>query len=285
MVLRLRLLSLHMHSVAYRSARLCYRAGRTVAKHTGFAGWFSDWTSPLHITRTLLRDALRQRTNYARGWLLDVGCGEKPYRELFPQVERHIGVDSLGSTPDVYGDGMYLPFRDCSFETVLCNQVLEHVPEPWKLMDEAARVLKPEGCLILTAPQTWDLHHVPFDYYRYTCFGLKFLAERSGLEVVEVVPTCGIWATVAQRVTDTITNTYLNGGQSFLVRKLIPAALVPVQIAGYRLDKWCGKRGDTLDYVLIARKRPATADSAPVLTGTLGIGRERETNEPHDARF
>jgi len=219
----------------------------------GLGGLF-EWGFPLNIARRLLRTEIGQRARYARGRLLDVGCGAKPYRSVFTEVHEYIGLDWPGSMADVHGDAMQLPFADASFDTLLCNQVLEHVPEPWRLMDEAARVLKPGGFLILTAPQTWHLHHVPFDYYRYTCFGLKFLADRSGLEIVDLEPTCGLWATLAQRISDTVVNVYMNGVKSFLAHRIVFAALAPVQLIGYGLDKVCGKRGDTLDYVMVGRK-------------------------------
>ena len=75
---------------------------------------------------------------------------------------------------------MDLPFGDRSFETVFSSQVLEHVPEPWRMVEDMARVLKPGGHLILTAPHIWGLHEVPHDYFRFTSYGLQHLARRAG---------------------------------------------------------------------------------------------------------
>ncbi len=209
---------------------------------------------PLYIAQHLLRKANRERARYVKGRILDLGCGEQSYRNLFSYVEQYIGLDiPPNAKADVYGDGMELPFRDASFDTVLCNQVLEHVPEPSRLMAEVARVLKEGSILLLTTPQTWGLHMEPHDYYRYTKYGLIYLASQSGLEVIEVVPTCGLWATITQRMVDTVVYTY-NVGNSGRTFKLVSLLLAPVLMIGYGLDKLCGKRGDTLDHVLVAKK-------------------------------
>jgi SAM-dependent methyltransferase len=202
----------------------------------------------------LLRQAIQERAHYAHGWLLDLGCGEKPYRDVFNHVERYISLDvPPNCRVDIYGDGMRLPFRPAVFDTVLCNEVLEHVPEPSRLMEEAARVLKSGGVLLLTAPQTWGLHHEPHDFYRYTKYGMRYLAEKGGLEVIEVTPTCGLWATVAQRLADTVIYTYAVGRSKWVI-KTLSLLLAPVLMVAYGLDRIFGKHGDTLDHVMVARK-------------------------------
>src|SRR5207245_3323393 len=112
-------------------------------------------------------------------------------------VPHHISLDlpstsASESRVTVWGDGRYLPFRSDVFASVLCTQVIEHVPTPEHVFAQAYRVLKAGGYLVLTTPQTWGLHEVPHDYYRYTEYGLRFLAERAGFTVVRVEPTCGI---------------------------------------------------------------------------------------------
>lgn len=194
------------------------------------------------------------RAPYAHGQLLDIGCGFRPYRHVFQQVESYIGIDLPGSgIIDVYASALELPFRSNSFDTVLCNEVLEHVPEPATLLHEASRVLRPGGVLLLTTPQTWGLHHEPYDFFRYTPYGLEYLASKSGLIVVEVTPTSGLWGTWAQRLSDTILFTYLLG-KPYVIRLLARLLLAPVLWFNYTLDKAFGKRGDTLDNILVARK-------------------------------
>lgn len=212
------------------------------------------WANPLGLARRLLRRELAQRAGYVQGRMLDVGCGAQPYRDLFPRVRRYVGLDHPGPPRlDVCGDGLTLPFRAGSFDAVLCNQVLEHVPEGAKLMEEIARVLRPGGILLLTVPLTWDLHLEPSDFYRYTRYGLQYLADKSGLRVLDIAPTCGLWATLAQRVADTVVNNYGRRWPWWLA-ELASLALVPVLAIGGLADRIAGKRGDTLDWVMVATK-------------------------------
>lgn len=217
-------------------------------------GWLLAWTDPLHLARRLLRQAVMQHASFARGRMLDIGCGTKPYRDLFAQVEWNIGMELPGNgSPDVFGDALRLPFRAEAFDTVLCNEVLEHVTEPSALIAEVTRVLKPGGHVLLTTPQTWGLHHEPHDFYRYTKYGLRYLAEHNGLIVVALAPTCGLWATVAQRIADTMVFTYAANWPR-LASKLLGVALAPVLLVGYGMDKLFGLKGDTLDHILVASK-------------------------------
>lgn len=121
--------------------------------------------------------------------LLDAGAGEGRFKASFSR-QQYIGVDlALGSTAwdysdlDAVADLALLPFADATFDAVLCIQTLEHVPEPARVLAEFARVLRPEGKLYLSAPQSWHEHQQPHDYYRYTSFGLRYLLEKAGFEV------------------------------------------------------------------------------------------------------
>jgi ubiquinone/menaquinone biosynthesis C-methylase UbiE len=71
-------------------------------------------------------------------------------------------------------------------DAVLSTQVLEHVADPLSVLAEFFRVLKPDGRLWLTAPFVWYLHEEPYDYYRFTSHGLRFLLERAGFIEIEV---------------------------------------------------------------------------------------------------
>ena len=73
-------------------------------------------------------------------------------------------------TPDVYWDGVKMPFEDSTFDSCMATEVLEHCPNTEILLKEVSRVLKPEGTLFFTVPFLWNLHEVPNDEYRYTPF-------------------------------------------------------------------------------------------------------------------
>lgn len=215
---------------------------------------FMTGICPVWIARRRLRQEVAQRAHLASGWMLDVGCGVQPYRPLFRHVSRYVAVD-LPPTKrvDAHADALRLPFADASFDTVLCNQVLEHVPEPARLMAEVQRVLRPGGVLLLTTPQVWGLHHEPYDFFRYTKYGLKHLAQSAGLHAEEIVPTTGLIATFTQRLADAIAYGWA-GHWPRPAFFLLSLALWPMLLVGYLLDGLMGRRGDTLDNVLIARK-------------------------------
>jgi ubiquinone/menaquinone biosynthesis C-methylase UbiE len=84
-----------------------------------------------------------------------------------------------------------MPFSGMTFDAAVCTQVLEHVPEPQQVVNEIVRVLKPGGVFFLSAPQSWHQHQKPYDYYRYTSFGLRYILEKSGLDVRSIEPLGG----------------------------------------------------------------------------------------------
>jgi SAM-dependent methyltransferase len=145
-------------------------------------------------TRWLLH-ALEETRPYAKGKLLDVGCGAKPYKEFFGAKE-HIGIDWPNSLHrmdvEVFASGEALPFVDNSFDTVLCTELIEHLKDPQVAVQEMARVLKPGGYLILSAPFVHELHEQPFDFFRYTALGLCSVVERAGLLPVSIYPRGGV---------------------------------------------------------------------------------------------
>jgi SAM-dependent methyltransferase len=152
--------------------------------------WLGIFINPFFLARRGLRRAIEARKGYLYGKMLDVGCGSKPYRALFA-VDDYVGLEI--DTPqtrargiaDVWYDGKKFPFGDESFDSVLCNQVLEHIFTPDEFLREIHRVLKPGGHLLLTVPFVWDEHEQPYDYARYSSFGLRALLEKNNFVVRE----------------------------------------------------------------------------------------------------
>jgi SAM-dependent methyltransferase len=151
-------------------------------------GWLGVIVNPFYFARSGLAAAINELSLSLSGRLLDVGCGSKPYRSLF-KIEEYVGLDiendltrGRGVAEYLY-DGTIFPFPDASFDSVLCNQVLEHVFNPNEFLDEIVRVMKPDAKLLLTVPFVWDEHEQPLDYARYSSFGLRTLLEKHGLRV------------------------------------------------------------------------------------------------------
>ena len=145
---------------------------------------------PAYLRRRLLYRSIRSASSLTGGRLLDYGCGRKPYQNLFAHVNEYIGADkkqtgyTIGlSAADVFFEDQ-LPFEDNSFDTILCFEVLEHVFTPHETLDDLYRVLKPGGKLMLTIPFFCNEHEVPYDYGRYTYYGLKYLLNKHGFDLL-----------------------------------------------------------------------------------------------------
>lgn len=156
------------------------------------------------IAARRLEVAVRQGVTAMRGEVLDIGCGNMPYRQLAlsqPGVTGYVGVDLPGplyGRPHAWWDGLDLPFRTGRFDAVLLTEVLEHCPDPGVVLAEARRSLREGGKLFLTVPFLWPLHDVPHDEYRYTPFALERLLGAAGFGSVDVRPLGGWDAAMAQ---------------------------------------------------------------------------------------
>jgi SAM-dependent methyltransferase len=161
------------------------------------------WQPTYLLNRALLRDLRRcvgphlaAAANRPR--VLDVGCGRKPYEDLLAAyVAEYVGCDYFPSDDrTIKCPADALAFPDAAFDATLCFQVLEHVPEPWLVVAECARVLKPGGLAVFTAPFAFPHHPSPRDYYRFSHEGLAHLVERSGLAVSETRVQCNLLTTI-----------------------------------------------------------------------------------------
>ena len=119
--------------------------------------------------------------------LLDAGAGSGPYKELFPQVIYESAdfeaVDKPYQKSTYVCDLKSIPVQSSRYDYILFTQVLEHIPEPSAVLRELFRVLKPGGKILCTAPFLYEEHEQPYDFYRYTQYGLRYLFESSGFAV------------------------------------------------------------------------------------------------------
>lgn len=153
-----------------------------------FLGLFLN---PFYFARKAINKRIKEYSIYITGTTLDIGCGSKPYADLFSS-EKYIGMDvevsgnkNQNRSVDIYYNGISIPFDTNYFDSIVCFEVLEHVFNPDIFLSEAFRVLKPGGVAIFTVPFVWDEHEPPFDYARYTSFGLKHLFEKNGFIILE----------------------------------------------------------------------------------------------------
>lgn len=130
---------------------------------------------------------------------LDLGAQNGPYAALFPQ---RVGLDiRSGRGVRIIGDAQALGIADASFPVVLCTEVLEHLPEPQRAIDEIYRVLEPGGTLLLTTRFLFPIHDAPHDYFRFTKYGLRHLLRRfESVDVHEETDAVGTVAVLLQRL-------------------------------------------------------------------------------------
>jgi SAM-dependent methyltransferase len=153
-----------------------------------------------------LRPALTQ----VSGKVLDVGAGQSPWRAWLPSAASYQGIDvgyadefgMDGNRADiVYYDGGVMPFDDAAFDWVLCIEVLEHSEDPQFLLSEIARVLRPEGTVLLTVPFSARLHHLPHDYHRFTHMRLEKLFSQNGFGSIEIAARGNDIGAIANKLT------------------------------------------------------------------------------------
>lgn len=124
--------------------------------------------------------------------MLDFGCGRKPYKNLFT-VDKYVGVDvevsghpHKNSEVDIFYDGVTLPFEKESFDSFFCGEVFEHVFNLESTIAELKRVLKKGGKGLITIPFAWPEHEEPFDFGRYSSFGIRSILEKGGFKVISL---------------------------------------------------------------------------------------------------
>jgi SAM-dependent methyltransferase len=145
----------------------------------------------------LWREAGKLIADHARGLVLDAGAGRGSWRRTILHTatgyesidlarrgeQETTWIGSIEDMPQVSG-GRY--------DTVICQQVLEHVPRPTLALREFARVLKPGGKLTVSVPHLSRRHELPNDYYPYTQEGLSYLVREAGFEVSQVATYGGL---------------------------------------------------------------------------------------------
>jgi SAM-dependent methyltransferase len=200
--------------------------------------------------------------------VIDVGAGQCQYKNFFSD-KKYIGVDfGAGDTEwdysrvNVIADVHFLPIRSDTADAVLCTQVLEHTYNPQKVVSEIARILKEGGTAFFTVPQGWGEHQVPYDYFRYTQYGMKVLLCNAGLNVAEIGKTTGLFGYLANRLTMIPKVLFWNIKNPvwrffFLPLELLCylffVVLLPLLISP--LDRFDKDKAYTLNYEIIAKKK------------------------------
>ncbi|RKY62413.1 MAG: hypothetical protein DRP96_00320 [Candidatus Neomarinimicrobiota bacterium] len=223
-------------------------------------GILSILINPYYFIKKNLIAGLRRNSDYVHGIALDFGCGNRGYKDLFA-TKVNVGLDIKKSghnhsseNIDIYYDGKRIPFRNESFDSIISIEVFEHVFNLEHILDELNRVLKPGGNILISTPFIWEEHEQPFDFARYTGFGMQHLLETHGFSVINIQKSCGFIETIFQ-----IWNSYVYK-KLFCRSKLlqlisIPLLVFPSNLIGTLLAFILPKSKDLyLNLIVVAKK-------------------------------
>ncbi|OGU30268.1 MAG: methylase [Ignavibacteria bacterium GWA2_35_9] len=214
--------------------------------------------NPFYIARKALLGSIKELGDNISGKTLDVGCGTKPYEKYFKSSE-YIGLEIETtvhrevSKADFFYDGTKFPFNNNEFDSIVTNQVFEHVFNPDSFLNEINRVLKKNGILLLTVPFVWDEHEQPYDFARYSSFGIKSVLEKNGFEIIAHRKTVTNFGVIIQLINGYI---YKMTVRNSLIRQIVTVLVMfPLSILGIILSKILPSNKDLyLDNIILAKK-------------------------------
>jgi SAM-dependent methyltransferase len=169
---------------------------------------FTKISKNLTASQRKNRRFLKKEALKLRGTILDLGCGSGEYSQILAKNKQNhvIALDSNNTLCQrvrqknnlkvIHSDAHKLPFKDNSFDTCFCNTVLEHVKEPEQIIKEISRTLKKDGKLIISIPFLQEIHADPYDFQRYTPYGLTNLLKKHGFQINKVHCDYGVLNTL-----------------------------------------------------------------------------------------
>jgi SAM-dependent methyltransferase len=215
--------------------------------------------NPFYFARKGLLDGICECNKGVNGKLLDVGCGNKPYRKYF-HVDEYVGleIDTPGNRvlkkADYYYDGLIFPFNDDSFNAVFSSQVFEHVFNPDVFFKEVNRVIINNGFLIITVPFFWDEHEEPFDFARYSSFGLRYFLENNNFKVLKHIKSNNDFGVIVQMLNVYLYRTLIPK-QKYLKFLVSIAIFSPINIFGVIIRAIMPKNNNMyVDNIILAQK-------------------------------
>ncbi len=217
----------------------------------------------------LFKDIQRIADQYLfEGSVLDVGCGQKPYRFLFKKTKKYMGIDlntysknQVFNTqkPDTYFTKDYtknytLPYATNSYDHTVSFQVLEHHKKPAKMISELVRVTKPGGLILISAPFIEGLHEEQHDYYRFTKYALIDLFKTNDCKIVEVIHQGSVFSTITMIRMDAL----IEFAQKNTITRSLSYMIYPFfLLASYLsliLDFFARSQRIYLNYLVLAKK-------------------------------
>ena len=204
---------------------------------------------------------VREKMDFFRGVVCDLGCGERPFEsDILAVADKYVGVDWSNTLHNLWADVVAdlnrpLPLGDATADTVISFSVMEHLSEPQTMLDEAYRILRPGGAIVLAVPFQWWVHEAPYDYFRFTRYGLDYMFKKAGFIDIRVEENSGFWTTWFLKIN--YQSARLVRGP-LILRWMVRACLLPLwlsdQFLAPILDRIWPSASETQGYSVTARK-------------------------------
>lgn len=228
------------------------------------------FVSPFFLSRYYLTLHIKEllREFNIKGSILDIGCGNKPFESYFKSVNKYVGIDFKSysknkdmenSSPDFYFDSNYtksldLPFEKESFDNCVSFQVLEHHPNPQKLISEMYRVTKRGGYILLTVPFLGGIHEEPNDYQRFTKYGLIKLLKPYRCEILKIKEQGSIFSTISLLLNEYLNNFASKSNLHYFISVLIYLPFITFSYLALILDIFFKSKKIFFNYLILFKK-------------------------------
>jgi len=164
--------------------------------------------------------------------------------------ETYIGQGHVNPSHIVSQEEYHYPVDDGAFDIVLSGQVMEHVRNIWRWVDELKRITRDNGLIIIISPVSWSYHEAPVDCWRIYPEGMKALMEEKGLRIIECCFESLEKDFFSSRVKTRPGNSILNleGERSFSWKLIELSHSMPL------LNKFCRRVPVSFDNICVCRK-------------------------------
>lgn len=149
---------------------------------------------------------LYKYSKYFKGKAIDLGSGSAPYKTfILKKTESYTSLDwdncLHNKKFDINADlNLTLPIKDNSYDTILSFSVIEHLKNPQLHIDEAYRICKNNGILFMQCPFQWQIHEQPYDFFRFTKYGIEHLLKKAGFKKIIIEAQSGFFTMLALKV-------------------------------------------------------------------------------------
>lgn len=201
------------------------------------------------VTGRYILPELERIGNQQQGTVLDLACGESPFRRWFPNAKAYLRVDRSSADPEVMlGDMRSIPLEDSSVDMVLLFQAVTDVPNPIDVLKESKRVLRQGGQILIFESMAYPEHDAPYDFFRIMPDGLRSLASEAGLEVKECIRLGGLFTRFAS-----LWNSCVMGGlkQYLIFRPVASLGIAVGNLLCYGLDRLAPHPNLASDYLAL----------------------------------